>query len=100
MCAILKKHGFEQVRQRRSHIIIQKQGDGTTISVPVTDHKELRVGALRSINRQSGLDRSSVTEHRRKHKSSPPSLCGAFQEGGAPLGLWFSAREFRTVCAT
>ena len=58
MCAILKKHGFEQVRQRGSHIIMQKQVPGSTITVPVPDHKELRVGTLMSIIRQSGVDRS------------------------------------------
>ncbi len=25
VCAILRKHGFEQVRQRGSHIIMQRQ---------------------------------------------------------------------------
>ena len=39
VCAILKKHGFEQVRQRGSHIIMQKQVPGSTITVPVPDHK-------------------------------------------------------------
>ena len=59
VCAILKKHGFEQVRQRGSHIIMQKQVPGSTITVPVPDHKELRVGTLMSIIRQSGLERSA-----------------------------------------
>ncbi|MBS1941041.1 MAG: type II toxin-antitoxin system HicA family toxin [Bacteroidetes bacterium] len=58
VCAILKKHGFEQVRQRGSHIIMQKQVPGSTITVPVPDHKELRIGTLMSIIRQSQLDRS------------------------------------------
>jgi predicted RNA binding protein YcfA (HicA-like mRNA interferase family) len=58
ICAILKKHGFEQVRQRGSHIIMQKQVPGSTITVPVPDHKELRIGTLMSIIRQSQLDRS------------------------------------------
>ncbi|HRN38039.1 MAG TPA: type II toxin-antitoxin system HicA family toxin [Flavobacteriales bacterium] len=58
VCAILKKHGFEQVRQRGSHIIMQKQVPGSTITVPVPDHKELRIGTLMSIIRQSRLDRS------------------------------------------
>ena len=31
---------------------------GGTITVPVPDHKELRIGTLRSIIRQSGLARS------------------------------------------
>lgn len=58
VCAILRAHGFEQVRQRGSHIIMQKQIPGSTITVPVPDHKELRIGTLMSIIRQSGLDRS------------------------------------------
>ncbi len=58
VCAILKKHGFDQVRQRGSHIIMQKQVPGSTITVPVPDHKELRIGTLLSIIRQSQLDRS------------------------------------------
>ena len=58
VCAILKRHGFEQVRQRGSHIIMQKQVPGSTITVPVPDHKELRIGTLLSIIRQSGMDRS------------------------------------------
>ncbi|MGV9012853.1 MAG: type II toxin-antitoxin system HicA family toxin [Flavobacteriales bacterium] len=59
VCAILNKHGFEQVRQRGSHVIMQKQIPGSTVTVPVPDHKELRIGTLMSIIRQSGLDRSS-----------------------------------------
>jgi predicted RNA binding protein YcfA (HicA-like mRNA interferase family) len=58
VCAILKKHGYEQVRQRGSHIIMQRQVEGSTITVPVPDHKELRIGTLLSIIRQSQLDRS------------------------------------------
>ncbi len=58
VCAILNKHGFEQIRQRGSHIIMQKQIPGSTVTVPVPDHKELRIGTLMSIIRQSGLERS------------------------------------------
>ncbi|MBP8878024.1 MAG: type II toxin-antitoxin system HicA family toxin [Flavobacteriales bacterium] len=58
VCAILLKHGFVQVCQRGSYIIMQKPIDGSTITVPVPDHKELRVGTLLSIIRQSQLDRS------------------------------------------
>lgn len=57
MC-LLREHGFEQIRQRGSHIIMQKQVPGSTITVPVPDHKEIRIGTLMSIIRQSGLDRS------------------------------------------
>lgn len=59
VCAILRKHGFEQVRQRGSHVIMQKKLANTTITVPVPDHKELRIGTLMSIIRQSQLDKST-----------------------------------------
>jgi predicted RNA binding protein YcfA (HicA-like mRNA interferase family) len=56
-CAILARHGFMPIRQRGSHIIMQrKTADGTT-TVPVPDHKELRMGTLRSIIRQSNVPR-------------------------------------------
>jgi len=56
--ATRRKHGFEQVRQRGSHVIMQKKLATTTITVPVPDHEELRIGTLMSIIRQSQLDRS------------------------------------------
>jgi predicted RNA binding protein YcfA (HicA-like mRNA interferase family) len=60
VCAILERHGFTRVRQRGSHIVVQRvTADGTTTG-PVPDHKELRTGTLRSIIRQSGLPRSEI----------------------------------------
>lgn len=41
-----------------SHIIMQKGASGSTITVPVPNHKELRTGTLMSIIRQSGLDKA------------------------------------------
>ena len=58
VCTILAQHRFVQVRQRRSHIVMQKRAENSTTTVPVPDHKELRTGTLRSIIRQSGLPRS------------------------------------------
>jgi len=58
VCEILMNHGFIQVRQRGSHIIMQKHDVGKTTTVPVPNHKELRPGTLRSIIRQSGIDKS------------------------------------------
>ncbi|HYU25205.1 MAG TPA: type II toxin-antitoxin system HicA family toxin [Thermoanaerobaculia bacterium] len=57
VCAILAKHGFREVRRRGSHIVLQKRTDDSTITVPVPDHKELRIGTLQSIIRQSQLPR-------------------------------------------
>lgn len=59
MCRILEAHGFVQVRQRGSHVVMQKRSDNMTITVPVPDHRELAVGTLRSIVRQSQVPRSA-----------------------------------------
>ncbi|MHB8777119.1 MAG: type II toxin-antitoxin system HicA family toxin [Anaerolineales bacterium] len=58
MCKILAQHGFEKVRQKGSHIIMQKRVGNSTITVPVPDHDELRTGTLLGIIRQSELPRS------------------------------------------
>ncbi len=58
VCDILSIHGFKQVRRKGSHIIMQKREANTTITVPVPDHDELRLGALAGIIRQSGLPRA------------------------------------------
>jgi predicted RNA binding protein YcfA (HicA-like mRNA interferase family) len=57
VCAILSHHGFVEIRQRGSHIVMQKQLPDTTITVPVPNHAELRIGTLQSIIRQSGISR-------------------------------------------
>ncbi len=58
VCQILREHGFAEVRRRGSHMVMQKQSQGTTITIPVPDHSKLRIGTLRSIIRQSELPRS------------------------------------------
>ena len=58
VCQILTKDGFVQVRQRGSHIIMQKQTEAATITIPVPNYAEIRIGTLQSIIRQSGLPRS------------------------------------------
>jgi predicted RNA binding protein YcfA (HicA-like mRNA interferase family) len=58
VCAILRKAGFEEVRRRGSHILMQKRIPEGTITVPIPDHKEIRTGTLQSIIRQSGMPRS------------------------------------------
>ncbi len=67
VCAILAQHGFVAVRQKGSHIMMQKQDGATTITVPVPDHEELRTGTLAGIIRQSGLPRS-LFEIKRKRQ--------------------------------
>jgi predicted RNA binding protein YcfA (HicA-like mRNA interferase family) len=58
VCAILRKSGFEEVRRRGSHVVMQKKIPAGTITVPVPDHAEIRIGTLQSIIRQSGISRS------------------------------------------
>jgi predicted RNA binding protein YcfA (HicA-like mRNA interferase family) len=59
VCAILERHGFAEVRRRGSQIVMQRvSDDGSTTTVPVPDHKEVKKGTLRSIIRQSGVPRS------------------------------------------
>ncbi|MCX5914744.1 MAG: type II toxin-antitoxin system HicA family toxin [Deltaproteobacteria bacterium] len=58
VCAILMQHGFIEVRQRGSHIVMQKRLPDTTITIPVPNHAEIRIGTLQSIIRQSGLPRT------------------------------------------
>ena len=55
VCAILANNGFELVRRRGSHVVMQKRIGDTTVTVPVPDHPELRTGTLLSIIRQSRL---------------------------------------------
>jgi len=58
VCAILRRHGFIEIRQRGSHIAMQKKLAGTTVTVPVPNHTVVRIGTLQSIIRQSGISRS------------------------------------------
>jgi predicted RNA binding protein YcfA (HicA-like mRNA interferase family) len=55
---ILARHGFNEVRREGSHIIMQKKLSNGTITVPIPDHREIRIGTLQSIIRQSGIPRS------------------------------------------
>lgn len=55
---MLADAGFVEVRRRGSHVVMQRRTDAGTTTVPVPDHAELRVGTLRAITRQSGLDRA------------------------------------------
>ena len=58
VCRILERHGFSEVRRRGSHIVMQRTLPDTTVTVPIPDHKEIRIGTLLAIIRQSGLQRS------------------------------------------
>ena len=57
VCRILERHGFRNVRQRGSHVVMQKKTAGSTITVPVPMHPEIRTGTLMAVIRQSGIAR-------------------------------------------
>ena len=55
-----EKLGWEVARQRGSHIIMVREGQNVTLSVP--DHKEVAKGTLRSLIRCAGLTVDQFTE--------------------------------------
>ena len=55
VCRILRDHGFDQIRQRGSHIVMQRRGEGGTRTAIVPNQREIPHGTLKSIIRQSGL---------------------------------------------
>ena len=55
VCDLLRAQGFVLVRQRGSHLVMQRKVGDTTITVPVPNHREIRIGTLQSIIRQSQL---------------------------------------------
>ncbi|MBI2208377.1 type II toxin-antitoxin system HicA family toxin [Candidatus Woesearchaeota archaeon] len=52
---VLSKIGFEHVRTKGSHAILNKQTEKGKVTVPVPLHKELAKGTLKSIMKQAGL---------------------------------------------
>jgi predicted RNA binding protein YcfA (HicA-like mRNA interferase family) len=58
VCRILKKHGFVQVRQSGSHIIMKRLLPGRSITVPVPNHSEIARGTLKSIIDQSEIPKA------------------------------------------
>ena len=52
---LLKELGFEEVRQKGSHVIFKNPITGSTFPVPNHGSKELAIGTLRSILKSAGL---------------------------------------------
>lgn len=51
---VLKRNGFKMVRQTGSHRIFLK--DDKTVVVPCHGNKDVPIGTLKSIERQSGIN--------------------------------------------
>ena len=62
---VLKKFGFEQVRQKGSHIVLKKQTEEGDIGTVVPDHKELAEGTVRGALK---LAKISVEDFLEKYK--------------------------------
>jgi predicted RNA binding protein YcfA (HicA-like mRNA interferase family) len=58
ICKILEDNGFIEVRQKGSHIVMQKEIEDSTLTAIVPNHSPVKVGTLMSIIRQSQLPRS------------------------------------------
>ena len=50
VCKILSSHGFIQVRQKGSHIVMQKKIKNRTLTVPVPNHSEIKIGTLNQLS--------------------------------------------------
>ncbi len=59
---MLKKAGFIEVRQRGSHVSMQRITPGKTYRTVVPLHKELAKGTLLDILHQTGLSRDDLEE--------------------------------------
>jgi len=66
LCKLLEKNGFANIRQRGSHVVMQKKTQTSTITVPIPNHSTIRIGTLQSIIRQSQLPRDIFEAHRDK----------------------------------
>ena len=58
VCRLHEKQGVTEVRRKGSHVVMQRRSQEGSVTVPVPDHAEIRIGTLLSIIRQSGLQRS------------------------------------------
>ncbi|MDP4624853.1 MAG: type II toxin-antitoxin system HicA family toxin [Akkermansiaceae bacterium] len=50
-CKILARMGFEESRQRGSHLIMKRDSSGCVVPM----HKEIKTGTLRGILKQAGV---------------------------------------------
>mgnify|MGYP001563385080 CR=1 FL=1 len=58
----LEKLGFQQVRQRGSHVVMKKQTSDEEIGCVAPLHKELAIGTLRGILKQAKLSVEEFAE--------------------------------------
>ena len=59
----LERLGFEQIRQRGSHVVLKKQTGMGDVGCVVPLHKELAIGTLRGILKQAGVTPAEFMEN-------------------------------------
>ena len=52
---LLRDHGFEEVRQRGSHLVLCNDRTGQSTTVPV-GKKDVPIGTLRAILKEAGIE--------------------------------------------
>lgn len=60
---ILKNFGFIAIRQKGSHVALEKIMHSEKIHCTVPLHKELKIGTLSGILRQAGISREDFLKH-------------------------------------
>jgi predicted RNA binding protein YcfA (HicA-like mRNA interferase family) len=58
----LERLGFEQVRQRGSHVVLRKESPEGAVGCVVPLHRELAIGTMRGILRQAGVSPEEFME--------------------------------------
>lgn len=53
ICKILEDNGFIEVRQKGSHIVMQKEIEDSTLTAIVPNHSPVKVGTLMNVNYSS-----------------------------------------------
>lgn len=62
LLSALKKAGFEEVRQKGSHVALRKITPGKTYRTIIPLHRELAKGTLRDILKQSGVTKDELVK--------------------------------------
>ncbi len=57
---VLSKHGFVVVRQKGSHIRLEKNTESGIIKLTVPNHRVLKKGTLNRILKDAGLEKEDI----------------------------------------
>lgn len=60
---LCNKFGFQIVRQRGSHVLIKKQTPEGKIGTVVPQHKEIKIGTLKSILEQAKVSENEFSKY-------------------------------------